>query len=88
MHIKRNHTLGRDEVRRRVEDAAGSLSAKYGLQTEWDGDDLKVKGSGLDGRISITDDEVCLDAKLGFALKMLEGTIQSSVEEALDKHLK
>lgn len=87
MLITRNHTLGKDEVRRRVESAAESLAGKYGLKTEWEGDDMKVSANGLDGRISITDDQVNVDAKLGFALKMLESTIKSSVEEALDEHL-
>lgn len=79
--------MGRDEVRRRVEAAADSLAGKYGLKTQWDGDDLKVSGTGLDGRISISDEQVSVDATLGFALKMLESTIRTSVEEALDKHL-
>ncbi|MEL7186452.1 MAG: polyhydroxyalkanoic acid system family protein [Pseudomonadota bacterium] len=87
MHIEQNHTLGRDEARRRVESVAESLAGKYGLKTEWAGDDLNVSGNGMDGRIAITDDQVCVDAKLGFALKMLEGTIKSSIEEALEQHL-
>ena len=87
MNVTRNHSLGKDEVRRRVESAAASLAGKYGLKTDWDGDDMKVSGNGLEGRISISDNQVSVTARLGFALKMLESTIKSSLEEALDEHL-
>lgn len=87
MHISRKHNLGKEEVRRRVEAVAESLAAEYGAKIKWDGDDLVVNGIGLDGRFSIHDDRVDINAKLGFGMKMLEPAIRSSIEEVLDKHL-
>ena len=47
---------------------------------------LKISGSGVNGRINVTDQSVDVDVKLGFALMMLEGTIRTSIEDAMDKH--
>ncbi len=87
MRIRRDHALGKDEARRRVELIAGSIGEKYRLRSDWHGDDLKFSGSGVNGCIAVQD--VCIDVevKLGFALMMLEGTLRSSIEDAMDKHL-
>ena len=87
MHITRSHTLGTEEVKRRIDAVADSLSAKYGVKADWQGDDMKLSGTGVNGNIAVKDDSLDVDLKLGFALKMLESTIKSSIEEALDKHL-
>ena len=50
-------------------------------------DDLEFTGTGVDGRIAVTDDAVDIDVKLGFALAMLESQIRSSIETAIDERL-
>ena len=87
MHIQRQHSLGKEEARRRVDGISASLAADYNLQSRWDGDELKFNGSGVSGCIAVSDDCVDVDVKLGFALMMLESTIRSSIEGAMDKHL-
>ncbi len=87
MRIRREHNLGRDEARSRVEAIAGSIEDKYGLRSSWSGDDLKFSGSGVDGCIRVQEDCLDVDVKLGFALMMLEPTIRASIEDAMDKHL-
>lgn len=87
MHISRNHTLGKDEVRQRIDNVAESLAGQYGVKANWEGDQLQLNGNGVSGGIAITDDSLDVDLKLGFALKMLEPTIRSTIEDALDKHL-
>jgi putative polyhydroxyalkanoate system protein len=87
MRIKRNHSLGRSEARNRVDSIAESLCNKYGLSSSWEGDALKISGSGVNGRIEVAEQSVDVDVTLGFALMMLEGTIRTSIEEAMEKHL-
>jgi putative polyhydroxyalkanoate system protein len=87
MKIKKDHCLGKEEARKRVENIAETLGAKYGLQTSWVGDDLKIEGSGVKGCIVVADDSVAVEVKLGFALSMMESTIRTSLQEAMDKHL-
>lgn len=87
MRIKRSHDLGREEVRQRVDRLAGDLKSQFGVESEWAGDQLKVSGSGIDGHLAVADDNVELDVRLGFALKLMESNIRAAVERAMDKHL-
>lgn len=87
MKIRRDHSLGKDEARKRVDEIAATLSSKFNLRSAWEGDDLKFDGSGVQGRIVVADNSVDVDLTLGFALKIIEGTIRSSIEDAMDEHL-
>lgn len=87
MRISRQHHLGRDQVRQRVENAADVLAAKYNLRYEWHGDDLKFHGNGVKGCIAVAETTVDVEVRLGFALMMLESTIKSSIEETIDQNL-
>lgn len=87
MRIKRNHDLGRDEVRQRVDRLASELKSQFGVESQWSGDQLKVSGNGIDGHLDVADDKVELDVRLGFALKLMESNIRAAVEQAMDKHL-
>ena len=49
MNISRRHSLGRAEARTKVQELADDLGDEYGLVSEWQGDDLCVKGSGVNG---------------------------------------
>ncbi len=87
MNIRKDHCLGKEEARKRVAYIAETLSTKYGLQTSWVGDDLKIHGSGVKGCIIVADESVAVEVKLGFALSMMERTIRTSLQEAMDEHL-
>jgi putative polyhydroxyalkanoate system protein len=87
MRIQREHELGKDEARRRVSGIAEELCDKYGLNAAWDGDELKINGSGIHGRIAVAGQSVDVAIKLGFALSMMSSVIRTSIEDALDKHL-
>ena len=87
MNFRREHSLGKDEARRRVDDVAASIASTYGLSSAWRGDALNISGSGVNGRIAVDERNIDVNVKLGFALKLLEGTIRKSIEDALDKHL-
>lgn len=87
MKIQRQHDLGKSDARRRIDDVAAALGSKFSLRSRWEGDDLKITGSGVNGRIAVGDRLITVDLKLGFALVMFESTIKSSIEEAMDKYL-
>ena len=87
MIIQREHGLGKDEARKRVSGVADELCDKYGLKATWNGDELKIDGSGIDGRIAVAEHSVDVKVKLGFALSMMSSVIRTSIEDALDKYL-
>jgi putative polyhydroxyalkanoate system protein len=87
VRIKREHALGADEARRRVDEIAADIGGRLRLQSQWDGDKLLVSGSGVNGQIVVSANAVEVQVDLGFALTLMEGSIRSAIEDALDKHL-
>jgi putative polyhydroxyalkanoate system protein len=87
VNIRRRHTLGIQEAKTRVDRVAAQLGDKFGLRAAWDGDDLKFRGSGVDGQIRVAEDEVEAQLRLGLSLKLLEGNIRSAIDAAMDEHL-
>lgn len=87
MRLEQEHDLEIGEVRRRVDKLADDIGARLKLKTSWSGDDLIVSGGGVNGRISVSEQNVVVDITLGFTLLMFEGSIRSAVKAAMDEHL-
>lgn len=87
MHIRREHDLGADEARSRVDKVAAELERQFSLKSEWRGDELHFRGAGAKGRVAVTEDSIEFNVELGFALMMMEPAIRSAVNAALDKHI-
>ena len=87
MKIRREHSLGTTEARRRVDEIAADMGNRLNLSSKWRGDDLQVKGSGVDGTIAVSEDAIEISINLGFALKLMESSIRTAIEGTMDKHL-
>ena len=87
MKIRREHSLGSEEARRRVDKIAADMGSRLNLSSEWHGDALQVTGSGVDGTIAVSEDAIEIQIKLSFALKFMEDSILSAIESTIDKHL-
>lgn len=87
MRIQKEHSLGKEEARKRVADIADELCNQYGLSSSWAGDDLKFTGTGVNGCIAVSEQRIDVEVKLGFALSMMSNTIRNSIEGSLDSHL-
>ena len=87
MKIRREHSLGTTEARRRVDEIAADMGNRLNLSSEWRGDDLQVKGSGVDGTIAVSENAIEINFNLGFALKFMERSIRTAIESTMDKHL-
>ena len=87
MRIERQHSLGRSEAKVRVEKLAETLQRQFDLTSHWEGDRLKVSGSGVNGELAVSEHSVNLDIQLGLALRFMEPSIRSAVEQEMDKQL-
>ena len=85
--MQREHSLGKDEARRRVAGIADELCQKYGLNATWSGDELKIDGSGIVGCIAVAENSVDVTVNLGFALSMMSSVVRTSIDDGLDKYL-
>jgi putative polyhydroxyalkanoate system protein len=84
--IRRKHGQTPARAKALVDKTAAAVSKKFGVSTEWDGDTLLFKRSGVDGTISVTKTEVIVHADLGFLVGTMKPMIEREISEQLDKN--
>ncbi len=87
INIKREHNLGRDVARQRVEAVATNLQAKLNAEWSWQGDTLCFERSGASGSVEVGDDFVEFHIKLGMLLSPMKGTIENTIKQQVDEAL-
>ena len=87
MRIWRRHNLGIEEARTRADRIAADLGPQFSLRSNWQGDNLVVSGNGVNGQLKVSEDEIEIEVRLGFALKLMEGPIRSVIERTIDDEL-
>lgn len=87
MKIKRQHGLGIEEAKRRVDCVADELGGKLGLTSEWEGDHLRVHGKGVSGRILVSDHNVEVHVHVGFAMMLMREPIRAAIESSIDEYI-
>jgi putative polyhydroxyalkanoate system protein len=86
--IDHAHSLPIDEVKRRLEDLASRLAAKYSVDASWvTPTEAQVKRTGVSGKITITDAKVSVFLDLAFVLTPLKGKVEQRVKDELKKTL-
>ena len=87
IHIERRHNLGIPAAREQVTRIAEKLERDLQAEYQWKGDTLHFKRSGASGTIGVQQSSVVIDVKLGMALGLMKGKIESSINESLDRML-
>ena len=83
--IRRAHALTPKHARKAAEKMSERLSEAFDMEFVWEGEVLRFQRSGVDGQLTLGDQEVMIDAQLGFLLAMMKPTIEQSIHENLDK---
>ena len=83
--IRRAHQLGHAAAKAAADQMADKLGKRFGLKGDWDGDVLRFQGTGVTGTLSVGPKELHIAATLGFLLKAMKGSIQSAIEQELDR---
>ena len=91
MQVKLPHSLGRDEVRRRLHERHDEIAHFFppgmaSIDTDWQGEDhmdmvITIVGQQLKGAIDIHDDHVVIAMQLPLALSFLRGTIERAMKK-------
>jgi putative polyhydroxyalkanoate system protein len=86
--IEQAHALPLDEVKRRLQELADRLSAKYGIDAKWTSDrEASLKRTGVSGTIKVAEDKVAVLLDLSFALSPVKGKIQERIQQELKSAL-
>jgi putative polyhydroxyalkanoate system protein len=84
--ITHRHGVGRERAREIVERIAQDLVRRYAVRTDWRGDTLLVRRSGVEGSIEVGEDSVRMRARLGLMAGMLKATIEQEVQREFERH--
>jgi putative polyhydroxyalkanoate system protein len=87
--ITRGHSLSKDEAKKRAEEFAKTMQARFALDWKWVGDAIRFDApsgaaKGTKGEVSVSDKAVRVQIDLPFLLRMMKGTVESKVNEKLD----
>ncbi|HEY8379794.1 MAG TPA: polyhydroxyalkanoic acid system family protein [Nannocystis sp.] len=86
INLSRNHSLPPEKIKERLVALGDKLQEKYQAKTSWADDrTLNVKGTGVDGKLTIGDSKVDVVIDLSFMLSPLKGKIEESLNKELDK---
>jgi len=82
--IEHPHQLPVDEVKRRLEELAARLSAKYNVDAKWTSPtEATVKRTGVSGKITLGDSKVTVFLDLTFLLAPLKDKVETRVKQEL-----
>jgi putative polyhydroxyalkanoate system protein len=88
LNIEQAHALPIAEVKKRLQELADRLSAKYGIDARWTSDrEASLKRTGVSGTIKVAEDKVAVLLDLSFALIPLKGKIQERIAQELKSAL-
>ena len=90
--IKRAHSVGKEEAKKRAEELAKDMEGKLGIRWNWEGDKIKFDApsgtaKGAKGTISVSDADVRVEIDLPLLLRAIKGTVESKVNDKLEKVL-
>lgn len=87
VHLRKQHKLNEDEVRKQVEELADKLATQLSASYEWRDTRLEFKRRGAKGYLLQKEGEVEVYIKLGTLLSPLKGSIEKTVASYLDDKL-
>lgn len=83
--IKKKHSLGKEKAKLAADTIAQRLKEKLQVQYDWTGDALNFHRSGAEGSITVAEDSVRVQVKLGLMLRPLKGTVEQQIQKYLDE---
>jgi putative polyhydroxyalkanoate system protein len=84
--ISRNHTLGKDEAKNRANAILERMKGSAGIKGTWNGDVFNIEAPAK-GTFRVTDNTVRIELDLPLMMRPLKGTIESRINQELDRSL-
>ncbi|AUX20234.1 polyhydroxyalkanoic acid synthase [Sorangium cellulosum] len=90
--IRRQHSLDKEEAKKRAEQLAQGMEDKLGITWRWDGDLIRFEApggaaKGTKGVVRVEASAVQVEIDLPFLLKAMKGMVESKVNDKLDSVL-
>lgn len=85
IRITQAHKLPHKKAKAAAQKVADQMAKEYEMASEWDGDVLHFKRSGVSGRLTVGEQEAHLEISLGFLLKAFASAIEEKVSTKMKK---
>lgn len=85
--LTKPYTMEKEEVRDVAERLAKRLEKEHGVTSCWEGDCVKIRGSGISGEMTFHDGVIDVSVKLGMFVSMFEPVLKKEVKRYLDDHV-
>lgn len=83
--ITREHAVGLDKTRSRVEEFVQKLENDFAVNCHWDNNTVHFNRRMVEGYINVEETSVRIRVKLGLAFKPMKGEIQKKINRYMDK---
>ncbi|MDT8319214.1 MAG: polyhydroxyalkanoic acid system family protein [Xanthomonadales bacterium] len=84
--LSAHHSMSHAEAQGAADDLANDLAAKFDIDYGWENDTIHFERSGVQGRITVQEKEIRVQAELGLLLSFLKGRIEEEVVRYLESH--
>jgi putative polyhydroxyalkanoate system protein len=90
--VQHEHSLSKDEAKKKAEDLAKNMQTMFNLDWAWTGDTIQFQAPkgvarGTRGAVSVGDHDVHVAIDLPFMLRPMRATIESELHRQLDSLL-
>ena len=84
--IKQEHQLPLSKAKEAAQQVADRMAAEFDMATQWEGDVLSFKRSGVAGTLALRESEAQIDITLDFLFKAFAGTLEEKVARNMKKY--
>ncbi len=85
IHLRRTHDLTNRAARQKVERIADVLAKRFDAACEWKGDVLSIAHPSVNGQVTVGQNDIVVEAQLGFMLAMFRDRIDEELVRVLDR---
>lgn len=83
INIVQEHHLAPDQARAAAQQVADKLAEQFELTSRWDGDVLRFERSGVNGALTLRQNQAQLQIALGFPISAFAAQIESKVADKM-----
>ena len=84
--IRAHHEMDHAQAQEAADELAGDLAEKFSIDYGWDEDIIHFGRPGVHGMITVSENEIRIQAELGILLTLLKARIEEEIESYLETH--
>lgn len=81
-----HHSMSRQDAQSAADELARDLADKFDIDYGWTGDHIHFERSGVNGQITVREEEIRIKAQLGLLLMFLKPRIEEEITRYLANH--